>query len=108
MKRKLLGSLVMACVMTLASGCVAGPNRLSRTWDDYANQQYTQNAWVTQILSTIIPVYPIVGCVMGIGDVIVVNTYTFWAKDAFNNNKGTGYVHTNPTGTTKTVTGYGM
>ena len=107
MKNKLLGSLALACVLTLSSGCATGPSRLSRTWDDWVNQQYGDNAWVTQILCTIIPVYPLVGFAMGVGDIIVVNPYHFWKDDAWDN-KGTVFNHVNPTGAARTTEGYGL
>ena len=70
-------------------------------------QKYSENAWMTAALSDIIPVYPFVGAVMFIGDWLVVNPYYFWGKDAWDN-KGTAYVHSNPNGANKTVTGIGM
>lgn len=106
MKKHLITACALALSLGVLSSCMSGPHRLSRTWDDHVNQKYTESAWLHgALLQDILPVYPLVGFVMTIGDVLFVNTYTFWAKDAWDN-KGTGYDHVNPTGTDKIVTGY--
>ncbi len=104
--KKCLAVLVLALAIIPMTGCNSGPKRLSRTWDDWTNQAYTENAWVHgALLQDVIPVYPIVGFFMAIGDILVVNPWYFWSSDAWDNN-GTGYDHVNPEGTDKTVTGY--
>ncbi|MEW6072497.1 MAG: hypothetical protein AB1726_07890 [Planctomycetota bacterium] len=106
MKKNLFADLALALCLGLATSCASGPRRLSRTWDDYVNQKYTENAWVHgALLQDILPVYTLVGFVMTIGDVLFVNPYYFWTKDAWDN-KGTGYDHVNPKDAEKTVTGY--
>ena len=105
--RKSLATLALLIALSTTS-CMTGPFRLSRTWDDMWNQNFTENAWLDgAILGTIIPVYPLVGWVMTLGDVIVVNTYHFWAKDAWDN-RGTGFNHKSLSGASKSVTGWGF
>ena len=102
--------LALACAIAatlLASSCMSGPKRLTRSWDDWVNQQYTENAWLHgALLQDIVPVYPIVGFVAGIGDAFV-NFYYFWSKDAWDN-KGTGFEHEQVQGAEKMVAGSGM
>jgi len=100
--KKICTALALTCALTLATGCASGPKRLSRGWDDWTNQKYTESAWVHgALLQDIIPVYPVVGLVMGVGDAFY-NMYYFWGKDAFSEGyKGTGFDHVNPTGTDK-------
>jgi hypothetical protein len=106
--RKTLATMALLGALMFTTSCVTGPYRLSRTWDDYYNQKYTESAWLHGVLlAEIIPVYPIVGWFMTLGDVIVVNTWTFWSKDAWDNH-GTGFNHKALTGATRSVTGYGM
>lgn len=59
------------------------------------------------MLQDILPVYPIVGLVAAVGDVLFVNTYYFWIKDVWDN-AGTGYVHDPLEGTEKTVSDSGL
>jgi hypothetical protein len=104
--KKLLAAAILATSATVLSGCMSGPMRLTRTWDDYVNQKYTESSWIHgALLQDILPVYPIVGFVMSLGDVIVMNPIQFWGKDAWDG-KGTGYDHKNPEGAERTVTGY--
>ena len=58
--KKILCGLALALLMLTA--CQSGPRRLTRSWDDWVNQKYTENAWVHgALLQDILPVYPIVG-----------------------------------------------
>lgn len=107
MNRKLLGSLALVCALSLSSGCAVGPTRLSRTWDDYTNKAYVENTWLTAALTQVIPVYPIVGAFAWVGDLFV-NAYYFWGKDAFDGNTGTAYIHENPQGAAKSLSGAGF
>lgn len=103
MLKKALAACALAGALTLTTGCVAGPNRLSRTWDDWVNQKYTENAWVHgALLQNVVPVYPLVGAVLGWGDLIVLNPWYFWSEDAWDN-KGTGFEHENPQGAVRTL-----
>jgi hypothetical protein len=98
--KKLFAAFALISALTLTS-CIAGPRRLSRGWDDWTNQKYTEGSWIHgALLQNIIPVYPLIGGVMGFGDLFY-NAYYFWGKDAWDN-KGTGFNHENPTGTDKT------
>jgi hypothetical protein len=50
----------------------------------------------------------IVGMFAGFGDLFV-NAYYFWGKDAFGEgNTGTAYIHDNPQGAAKSLTGTGF
>ena len=53
MARKLLSSLALVAVLALATGCVSGPRRMTRSWDDYVNQKYTENAWGVAVLQDV-------------------------------------------------------
>ena len=109
MTKKLLGSLALAAAITcLSSSCVSGPRRLSRNWDDWVNQKYTEQSLIHgALLQDILPVYTIVAFVMAIGDVLIVNPYYFWTEDVWDQ-KGTGYDHEALQGAEKTVTGPGF
>ncbi|HPF14355.1 MAG: hypothetical protein H6830_01325 [Planctomycetes bacterium] len=103
--RLLAAGLVLGGLLSL-SACSSGPRRLSRNWDEYVNQKYAQDSWIHgALLQDILPVYPIVGLVMAIGDTLVVNPYYFWAKDV-QDRKGTAYHYEQPT-SEKIVEGWG-
>jgi len=100
--KKTLATAALLAAITL-SGCASGPRQLTRSWDDWVNQKYTQNAWVHgALLQDIIPVYTVVGFLATVGDVLILNPYYFWSKDAWDN-KGTGYDHVNPEGAARSV-----
>ena len=106
--RKSLATLALLCALMFTTSCVAGPFRLSRTWDDFYNQKYTESPWIHgALLGTVIPVYPIVWGFLYMCDAIVINTWTFWTKDAFEGT-GTGYNHKALEGAKKSVTGWGF
>ena len=101
----LTAGLVLGGLLSL-SACSSGPNRLSRNWDEYVNKKYSEDSWVHgALLQDILPVYPIVGLAMGIGDILAVNPYYFWTKDV-QDRKGTSYTYEQP-GNEKTVSGWG-
>lgn len=104
MNRKLVARLTTLIVIVgLLSACASGPRQLSRTWDDYVNQNYTENAWVHgALLQDILPVYGLVYFGAGIIDYLFVNPYYFWSQDAWDN-RGTGFEHGSLSGTKKTV-----
>ncbi len=105
LNRTLATGLTLAALMTFSS-CVSGPRRLSRNWDEYVNQKYSDDSWIHgALLQDIIPVYPLVGFAMAIGDYVAVNPYYFWTKDV-KDRKGTSYTYEQPTGD-KTVSGWG-
>ncbi len=96
MKNRKFAVLVAAMFLPLLSGCASGPSKLSRGWDDFVNEKYSENAWVHgAVLQDILPVYPLVGLFAGLGDGLFVNPYYFWGKDAWDN-RGTAYHHKNP------------
>ena len=104
--KKRIATLTLALSLGLLTSCASGPWRLSRTWDDHVNQKYSEDSWIHgALLQDILPVYPLVGLVMSLGDVIFVNTYTFWSKDVWDR-KGTAFEHVNTTGAEKVVSGY--
>lgn len=106
--RKSLATLALLIALMSSTSCLAGPFRLSRTWDDMWNQNYTESAWIHgAVLGTIIPVYPFVGGIMYFVDALVINTYHFWFKDAWDN-KGTGFNHKSLSGASKSVAGWGF
>ena len=108
MFKKTLTPLAIVLTLICASSCASGPRRLSRNWDDWVNQSYTENSWVHgALLQDVLPVYPIVGIVMAIGDALIVNPYYFWSKDAWDG-KGTGYDHEALEGATRSVQGSGL
>ena len=109
--RKSLATLALLCALMSTTSCIGGPFRLYRTWDDFFNQKYTESPWLHgALLGTIIPVYPIVGGFLYMCDAIVINTWTFWSKDAFPlfEETGTGYDHKALSGAKKSVTGWGF
>lgn len=105
MKKSLL---VLPLALLTLTACQSGPKRLTRSWDDWVNQKYTENAWVHgALLQDVLPVYPLVGLIATIGDTLFVNPYYFWAKDAWDS-KGTGFTHEPVEGTEKVVAGSGL
>jgi hypothetical protein len=103
MLKKALATCALVGAITLLPSCIAGPMRLSRTWDDWVNQKYTSDSWIHgALLQNIIPVYPLVGGLMTFVDVIAVNLYYFWSEDVWDR-KGTGFEHENPQGATRSV-----
>ena len=106
--KKALSSLALATLLLTLTSCQSGPKRLARSWDDWVNQKYTENAWLHgALLQDVIPVYPIVGLFAVVGDVLFVNTWYFWTKDAWDND-GTGFTHNEVEGGVKMVEGSGM
>ncbi len=107
MKKILCASALTGALLVLSS-CQSGPKRLTRTWDDWVNQKYSESAWVHgALLQDILPVYPIVGFFAAVGDILFVNTYYFWTDDAWDN-QGTGFNHKQIEGAEKVVAGSGM
>ena len=101
----LTAGLVLGGLLSF-SACSSGPKRLTRNWDEYVNQKYSQDSWIHgALLQDILPVYPIVGLGMAIGDALVMNPYYFWTKD-LKDRKGTSYTYEQPDGS-KTVSGWG-
>ncbi|MFT7663843.1 MAG: hypothetical protein ACI87A_002070 [Planctomycetota bacterium] len=90
--RRLLAPSLALCLLLLP-GCLAGPYQLSRSWDDWVNQKYSEDARLHgAVFQNIVPVYPFAGLVLGFVDVIVVNPYYFWGNDVWQGN-GTAFKH---------------
>ncbi len=103
--KQALAAAAIACSLTLLPSCLAGPSRLSRSWDDWVNQKYTESAWLHgAVFQNILPIYPLVGFGLGGIDVIVLNPWYFWSEDAWDN-QGTGFEHTNPENPPKVLFG---
>ncbi|WP_419185843.1 DUF3332 family protein [Rohdeia mirabilis] len=96
--------LAAAAAATLAlTGCNSGPKQLTRTWDTWVNEKYSDNAYIHGlVLQDLLPVYPIVGFFAAIGDIIVLNPYYFWTEDVWDG-KGTAYTYDNAEGATRSV-----
>jgi hypothetical protein len=97
--RKGLVLLSLFAVATL-SGCMAGPNHLSQSVHDWQNNNYEEEPVVTTLLTSVIPVYPIVGALASIPDVLVLNPVQFWTDDLWDGT-GSAFVHKNPDGKKK-------
>ena len=103
MRKLVLAAAVAALTLT---SCQSGPKRLSRNWDNWVNQKYTESSWIHgALLQDILPVYPIVGFVMAIGDTLLVNPYYFWSEDAWDG-KGTGFNYAQSTDAQRSVGGF--
>lgn len=80
-------------VLVAISGC-GGPFKLSRTFDDWRNQQYVNDPWLWgNILST--SIFNFVSGILGFVDMVALNLYDFWAKSAwpFGTGVGTPFQH---------------
>jgi hypothetical protein len=108
MKNTKIALIATLLAAAAGSACQSGPKRLTRSWDDWVNNRYTENAWLHgAVLQDIFPVYGLVGLFATIGDVLVVNPYYFWSSDAFDN-QGTGFVHDQVPASAKQVEGPGF
>lgn len=96
--------LTVAAAATLAmSSCNSGPKQLTRTWDTWVNQKYSDNSYIHGlVLQDLLPVYPIVGFFAGIGDALILNPYHFWTQDVWDG-KGTAYTYENAEGAERSV-----
>ena len=92
-------SLLLAVMVTaLLAGCTAGPSYLSRTVDDWQNNNYEKDPLITSILSQpFIPLYDLGKFVGGVVDVIILNPIQFWGFDVWDN-EGAAHIHDNPAG----------
>ncbi|MCA8981596.1 MAG: hypothetical protein H6831_01675 [Planctomycetes bacterium] len=103
MKKSILGGLAVAFALSFTTGCNSGPNRVQYTWDTWRDTKYSENAWIHgALLQDVIPVYPFVGFIAAIGDVLIFNPVQFWGTDAWDNT-GTVFTKTNVEGATRTV-----
>jgi len=93
-------AILMVAVVALgmvAGGC-GGPFYLHGSASDWYAQQYGDNPW---LLGNVISagIYAWVAGLLWFGDMVILNTYYFWAKDAqpFGDGKGTVFEHKAPT-----------
>ncbi|MBI4565458.1 MAG: DUF3332 family protein [Planctomycetes bacterium] len=95
--RKLALVVVAAVFLGATVGC-GGPFTVSRSVNDWYNQKYGETPWLYgNMVSS-----AVYGLAMGLSwtaDMLVVNTYHFWVKDAqpIGDGKGTTFEHKNPT-----------
>ena len=105
MKRLLLTAALTATTLVTTS-CIAGPSRLRRNFDTWVNQQYSEDAYIHgALLQNILPAYPLGSLIATAGDLIIMNPWVFWSKDAWDR-KGTAYEYRQPVGATRVVTGW--
>ncbi len=95
MKKARLACALLA--ITTFAACSAGPHQLRRSVDDWDAKMYVDNPWLDGVL-WFVPVIPLVGAFAGLGDFLITDAYTFWAKDAWDG-KGTGFTHFTPKAT---------
>ena len=85
---------VLALSLLVLPGCLAGPDQLSRGFDDWVNQKYSEDSRVHGLLlQNILPVYPVAGLLLGFVDLIVINPYFFWSEDVWDG-RGSAFKHT--------------
>ncbi len=94
---------VLALSLLVLPGCLAGPNQLGRSWDDWVNQRYSENAWLHgAVFQNVLPVYPIAGGVLGFLDIMFLNPFYFWSADAWDG-RGTAYGHSETPESPRTI-----
>ena len=89
--RKLLASVAAVTVAFSLTSCLAGPQQLRRTVDDWDQKTYVNSPWIDAVL-WVIPVWQLGYFGAFIGDFFVGNAYAFWFHDAWDG-KGTGFKH---------------
>jgi hypothetical protein len=85
---------VLGLVATTLCSCLAGPQQLRRSVDDWDHALYVQNPWLDAGL-WVVPVIPIASLAGGLVDCLVVNPIFVWGSDAWDCN-GTGFKHHDP------------
>ena len=91
--KPILAIVAAVALLVVTSACASGPRMLSREWDDHVNQKYTENAWLHgAILQDVLPIYSLVALMAGVADVFIINPYSWWGSDAWDN-RGTGFEH---------------
>jgi hypothetical protein len=91
---KKVAVIVVALMLIVSIGGCFGPQKVTRSFDDWLNQGYTDSPWLYGNTVSYM--------VWGIGFMFTsmidafVNTYYFWAKDAqpFGSGTGTKFDHT--------------
>lgn len=103
--KKLFLAPVLALGLVLLPGCLAGPYQLTRSWDDWVNEKYSQDSWIHGALFQVaLPVYPLAGGVLSFVDVLVVNPYYFWSEDIWDR-RGTAFKHADTPESPRTIEG---
>lgn len=91
---------VALCSLLALSGCMTGPNYLSRSVDDAWNNSYEDSPVGTALLTDVLPVYPIVHFLAWIPDFLILNPIQWWGSDIWDG-KGAGFRHDQPSGSKK-------
>ena len=79
---------------TMMTSCMAGPRQLSRSVDDWDHKLYVESPWLDAGL-WVLPVIPLAKGAAAFGDFFI-GAYTFWGKDAWSDQGGTGFRHASP------------
>ena len=62
---------------------------MSRAWDGWLLEKEKEDSFVNEVLlQRIIPIYPLVGLILGVGDTLVVNPYVYWTEDFWRRQRG--------------------
>lgn len=85
---------ILALVTSTLSSCMAGPQQMRRSVDDWDHALYVESPWLDAGL-WILPVIPLASCAGQLVDCLIVNPIFFWGSDAWDGN-GTGYKHQSP------------
>lgn len=88
---KLLATLAVCSLAATLAGCLAGPQQLQRSVDDWDRKTYVNSPWFAASL-WIVPIVPLAKAGAFVGDVAVGNAWAFWFDDAWDG-KGTGFQH---------------
>ncbi len=92
--------LALLAALAVTAGCASGPSSLSRSVDDWQNNNYEKDPLVTGLLTDVLPFYPFVKVLAAIPDVLVLNPVQFWGHDVWDG-EGAAFVHDNPEGKRK-------
>ena len=66
----------------LSAACLAGPQHLSTDWDEWVGARSAENAVLHEtMLQNVLPVYPVVGALVGLMDFLVVNPVAYWTHE---------------------------
>jgi hypothetical protein len=87
--RKLPATVVLCLWAASAGGCLAGPQQLQRSVDDWDRKTYVNSPWFAASL-WIVPVVPLAKVGAFVVDVTIGNAYAFWWHDTWDG-KGTGF-----------------
>ncbi len=77
-------------LMSLGS-CMAGPQQLTRTVDDWDRDMYVSEPLIDGVLH-VIPVVPLASFGAQIVDFLITNPYHFWLEDVWDG-EGTNFIH---------------